>query len=393
MDLTFSKEQEAWRREVRAFFAAEPPESFPTQGADLGWGFGAWSYEFARRMGDKGWISLCWPEEFGGKARPIMDRLILWEEIAYHRAPAGAIFSSIGYAATLLDLGSPRLKKELLPGIAAGEISTWMALSEPDAGTDLLALQTRAEEDGDDFVLNGQKIWSSNAHLADYGFVLAKTDPNAPRGRGLSSFVVDKRDPGVTIEPLYTLAGEHYHNLVFFDDVRVPRDYLVGEKNRGLGQIFASLDIDRFWGRWGKPALMKRVLEELVEYAGDTKSDGRPLLDDDLVRRQLADIAVQTEVARALYWWAAGTLISGERLDQEASLAKLLADESWQRILRIAMQLLGPYGQLEPDSKWAPLQGTIERYYLHSVGHTLAGGTSEVIRNTIATRGLGLPRS
>lgn len=393
MDLTFSKEQEAWRQEVRAFFKAEPPEKFPTQGVDLGWGFGAWSYQFARRMGEKGWISLCWPEEFGGKARPIVDRLILWEEIAYHKAPGGAIFSSMGYADAFLERGSPRLKEELLPGLARGEINTWMALSEPDAGTDLLALQTRAEEDGDSYILNGGKIWSSNAHLADYGFVLAITDRDAPRGRGLSSFVVDKRAPGVTIEPLYTLAGEHYHNQVFFDNVRVHRDYLVGEKNRGLAQIFTSLDIDRFWGRWGKPALMKRILEELVEYARQTKRNGKSLLDDCLVRHQLADVAIQTEVTRMLCYWAAGKVINGQQLEQEASLSKLLADESWQRVLRIGMQLLGLYGQLEPDSKWVPLLGTIERYYLHSVGHTLAGGTSEIIRNTIATRGLGLPRS
>ena len=392
MDLSFTKEQEAWREEIREFFRKEPPERFPVQQKGLGWGFGAWSYEFAKWLGDKGWISLTWPKEYGGQARSIMDKLILWEEIAYHHAPAGATFFADNFAHTIISLGSPSLKQKLLPGIARGEVTLWLALSEPEAGSDLLALETRAREDGDFYVLNGQKIWSSNAHLADYGFVLARTDATVARHKGLSSFVVDKRFPGITVRPLNNMAGEHYHNQVFFDDVRVPKDSLVGQKNQGFYQMLQGLAIDRFWGRFTHSAYLKRLFEDLVSYIRETKQGGRLLSEDPMVRQKLVELAIEIETCRLLFYRAGWLISTGQEIGETSSIAKLFADELAQRFFNVGMQILGLYCQLESSSKWVQLHGEIERLYLLVVGHTLAGGTSEVIRGTIATRGLGLPR-
>jgi hypothetical protein len=265
-------------------------------------------------------------------------------------------------------------------------------MSEPDAGSDLLGLTTHAVEDGDDFVVNGQKVWSSNAHIADYGYLITMTDPNVPRHKGLSAFVLDNRLPGVTIAPLINILGFRYHNEVFFDNVRIPRDYLLGKKNNGFYQMIKGLEHDRFWARYIKPPYCRRLFEELVQYARETKRGGRALAEDPVVRQKLADIAVDLETCWVLSLRAGWLLVKGLPMNYEASVAKVMADEMGRRLFEVGLELLGLYGQLEKGSKWAQLGGKFEHLYLAGVGHTLAGGTSEIIRDTIATRGLSLPR-
>ncbi len=393
MDFKFSVEAEAFRQEVRQFLKEEPPQSFPTQYPDDGFGRGGWSYEFSRRLGEKGWLTRHWPMEYGGKGRPMHERLILMEELAYARAPARANFFGDSMAHTIMELGTKHVKKELLPSIARGTVTFWLAMSEPNAGSDLLALETRAVEDGDFFVINGQKVWSAWAHLADYGFVFTRTDPNAPRHKGISMFILDKRLPGVTLRPLINLAGYVTHSEVFMDNVRISKEYLVGEKNRGFYQLLKGLEGDRFWGRFVKPAYCKGLLEELVKWVNEHPGPGgKPLGKDAVIRNRLADCAVEIEVCRAMFWHTAWMMEKGMNPVYEASAAKVFADELGQRLFNVGMQVYGHYGLLTPADKLAPLNGLIQRSYLVSRGHTIAGGTSEIVRGTVATIGLGLPR-
>lgn len=392
MEFGFTPEQEAFRQEVREFIAQYPPESFPAQSEDSGYGTGKWSWEYARKLGERGWLSLVWPREYGGMRRPIMELLVMLEELAYHKAPLESLLMNISIAPTIIEMGNQRLKEEFLPRMAAGEVAFWQGYSEPDAGSDLLSLKTRALEDGDFYVIEGHKTWSSNAHLAQYGFVLARTDPAAPRHKGLTMFIVANGEPGVTVRPILNLAGDHYHNEVFYDGVRVPKDCILGKKNAGFYQLLKGLEADRFWGRFTKPAFCRRMLEELIEYARSTKRDGKLLSQDQLLRQKLAQMAVDIEVCRMLFYRTGWMLDRGIMPTYEASLGKVFADEMGQRLVQLGMEILGPYGPLRGDSRWAGLKGEVQHLYQVSLGQTIAGGTSEIIRNTIARMGLGLPK-
>jgi len=392
MDFRYSADEEAFRQEIRDFLRSNPPESFPRELPDMGFGGGSWSIAFHRAMARNGWVTMTWPKEYGGQGKPLTYKLVLWEELAYHHAPFAGYTMASSMAQNIIEMGSDALKRELLPRVARGEVAFWLAMSEPDAGTDLLSLSTQAIEDGDDYVVNGQKIWSANAHLADYGFLIARTDLNVPKHKGLSSFLLDKRLPGVTVTPLTNIVGFTYHNQVFMDNVRVPKHYLLGRKNEGLFQMLKGLEHDRFWARFIKPPYCKRLLEELVQYARETRRDGRILAEEPEVRQRLAELAVDIETCRVLFQHAGWLMAKGLPLNYEASIAKVLADEMGQRLFYLGLQTMGLYGQLEVGSKWAPLAGKLEHLYLTGVGHSIAGGTSEVIRDTVATRGLGLPR-
>jgi len=392
MDFTFTGEEQAWRQEVHEFLESEHPETFPCEELDEGYGFGGWSLAFTRRLGEKEWIGRTWPKEYGGQDRPLMELFILYDEIACYEAPAEASCYSEFCGMHITRYGSDELKRWLLPALARGEITLWEGLSEPNAGSDLLALQTTAVEDGDYYIINGQKTWNSNGHRASHGYTAAKTDPEAPRHKGMSMFIIDMKSPGITIRPIPDMAGGDAYTEVFFDNVRVPKGNLVGGKNEGFPLILGALEGDRFWGRCMKASYKRRILEEVVGYCRQTKgANGKPLAQDPLVRHKLADLAIEIEVCRLLSYRAIWKLNKGETLTYEASVLKTFADEMGQRFTHTVMQILGPYGQLERGSKWAPFDGEIERGYLNSVGHTIAGGTSEIQRSTIARFGLGLP--
>jgi hypothetical protein len=288
--------------------------------------------------------------------------------------------------------GSPRLQQELLPRIARGEITFWQGFSEPNAGSDLLSLQTTAARDGDDYVLNGHKIWNSHAGIGTYGLVIARTNPDAPRHKGLSMFVVANSTAGLDIRPIRSMTGGIYHYEVFLDTVRVQKDYLLGKEDEGFVQLLGGLDTDRFWGRFYKAPALMRILKELVAYANTTMRRGQPLAHDPVVRRQLASVATDIEVLRMLFYRNGWLIREGLPTLYESALNKVFADETGQKLAALGMELLGLYGPLKEGSRWAKLRGTMQHIYQTSLGHTIAGGTSEVLRSTVATRGLGLPR-
>jgi len=385
MDFGLSGPEQAFADEVRAFLQAHPPATYPEDGTDAGYGSGAHSHAFTRALGERGWLSMGWPREHGGQARPMSYLLVLLEALAAAGAPFGPVSGCLQVSDSIIRHGSETLQREILPLVARGEASFWQGYSEPGAGSDLLALTTRARLDGDHWVLDGRKIWSSHAGIAPYGTVLARTDPGSTRHRGLTMLMVDNRLPGMDVRPIRSLTGRVYHYEIFMDGVRVPRDWVLGKPGEGFSQLLKGLDTDRFWGRFYKAPFLRRILGLLAEYVNTA------LPGDAVARRRLAHAATEIAALRALFHRAAWLIERGLPATGEVSAAKIMADELGQRVLSMGMELLGPYGVLRAGSRWARLRGEIEHQYQTSWGHTLAGGTSEIQRTTIAVRALGLP--
>ncbi|PWU25314.1 MAG: hypothetical protein C5B48_01920 [Candidatus Rokuibacteriota bacterium] len=391
MDFSFTTEERAFAEEVRAFLRDHPPETFPEDGMDAGYGSGPHSRAFMRALGARGFIAMSWPRQYGGQERPMIEKLILLEELALAGAPFGPLAGCDQVADAIISYGSDTLKRELLAAIARGEVTFWQGFSEREAGSDLLSLKTAARRDGDHYLLNGHKIWSSHAGISNYGLVLARTDPGAERHRGLSMLVVDNRLPGLDIRPIRNMTGRHYHYEVFLDSVRVPADYLLGRENEGFTQLLKGLDTDRFWGRFYKAPSMRRILGELVEYANAAMVGGVPLARDPVIRRRLAQIATDIAAVRLLFYRSGWMIERGMPVVAESPLAKVMADETTQKLMALGMDMLGLYGPVREGSRWAKLGGRIQHLYQASLGLTIAGGTSEVLRTTVATRGLRLP--
>ena len=391
MDFAFTAEEVAFAEEVRRFLADNPVERFPLDGMDAGYGSGAHSRAFLRALADRGWISMCWPQAFGGQARPMFEKLVLFEELARAGAPFGPLAGVWQTADAIIEYGSARLRTEILPAVARGEATFWQGYSEPGAGSDLLALKTSARREGDHYVIRGHKIWSSHAGIATHGLVFCRTSHEARRSQGFSMFVVPNGTPGMDIRPITSLTGGVYHYEVFLDDVRVPADLMLGPEGQGFQALLNGLDSDRFWGRFYKAPALERVLRRLVDYANTTHVDGAPLARDAVMRRRLAAMATEIAGLRLLFYRAACLLRDGAPISYETAVAKVYADELGQKLARLGMDLLGPWAPLRAGSREARLDGELSHAYLTSLGHTIAGGTAEVLRTTVAVRGLGLP--
>ncbi|MCH7810448.1 MAG: acyl-CoA dehydrogenase family protein [Chloroflexi bacterium] len=273
MDYRFTPEEEAFRTEVQAFLKAEIPADWdfdPFELREDTWDF---AHSFTRKLAAKGWIAPAWPREYGGQDFPFMKQVVLSEELAYYRAPNTAIIG-VNYAGpTLIVYGTEEQKKELIPGILSGDIIWCQGYSEPNAGSDLASLEMRAVKDGDDYVLNGTKTWSSNAHKANWCFLMARTDQDAPKHKGISYFVTPMDTPGITVRPLINMANEHIFNEIIFEDVRVPARYLVGEENRGWYIGMTTLDFER--SNISSAASYRRSLDTLVKYVKETGDRGQ----------------------------------------------------------------------------------------------------------------------
>jgi len=392
MEFAFTADEQAFAEDVRRFIAEHPPERYPLDGVDAGYGSGAHSRAFMKALGAQGWLSMCWPTKYGGHARPMFHKLVLFEELALAGAPFGPLAGSWQTADAIIEYGTERLRRELLPAVARGDATFWQGYSEPGAGSDLLSLTTEAKRDGDAWIIRGHKIWSSHAGISNYGLVFTRTSREARRSKGFSMFVVPNGTPGMDIRPIRSLTGDVYHYEVFLDDVRVPADTMLGPEGEGFIALLNGLDSDRFWGRFYKAPALKRVLGQLVRYANTTTRGGAPLARDPVVRRRLAAMATELAALRLLFYRAACLMRDGGEITYETAVAKIYADESGQKLARLGMDLLGPWGPLRRGSRGAALGGEISHSYLTSLGHTIAGGTAEVLRTTVATRGLGLPR-
>jgi alkylation response protein AidB-like acyl-CoA dehydrogenase len=397
MDFAFSEEEQAFRREVEAFAQSELPADWDDRALYWPGGYGTMSnFEeefkpfcdgFLRKMGKRGWLSIGWPVDCGGM-NSMMKQAILDDILTYHRAPSGEVSTVIG-GHTIARVGSDEMKRQWLPKIAAGELRFWLGYSEPNAGSDLSSIKTSAVDDGDEFIVNGQKIWSSAAHIADYAWLLARTDPNASKHGGATLMLVDNRSPGITIRPITNICGIHSFNEVFFDDVRVPKKNIVGALNYGFYCVMLALQYERTFVGAGA---FRRVLQELVQYVRENDSARFRFGNTATLRSRMAEMATEVEVLYGLYWRTAWMMDQGLVPELEASVLKMFATELSRTLANMAMDLLGPYGQLERGSKWTPLKGRISLGYLDAVSGPIGAGTSEVQRGIVATRGLGLPR-
>ena len=315
------------------------------------------------------------------------------EEMAEARAPRPLhLIIGVGMAGpTLIVHGTEEQKKYYLPRILSGEDIWSQGFSEPEAGSDLASLRTRAVRDGDEYVINGQKIWTSIAHLSKWMLLLTRTDPDAPKHRGITYFILDMKSPGIEVRPLVNMAGGHEFNEVFFDNVRVPKANIIGEENNGWYAAMSTLDFER--SAIGSAIGQRQTVEDIIRYAREHTEDGTSMLGrNPMLRYELADRLLETEVGRMLSYRVVSLQSKGLIPNYEAAIIKLYNMELSQRIASTGMNVLGPYGQLGRGSKWVALRGRFEHMYLRSVGNTIETGTSEIQRNIIATRGLNLPR-
>ena len=394
MKYAFDPDVEAFRQEVRAFIRETLPDLADPDGAQPSYEEGgrdrtneeqyAYTMGFQKRLAAKGWLAMAWPKEYGGGGAPHMRQLVYNEEMAYHGAPVGNM--GIAWVGPSLFLyGTEEQKQRFVPRITGAD-DWWCTLySEPGAGSDLAALQTRAVRDGDDYVLNGQKIWTSGGHLADWGWLAARTDPDAPKHKGITMFVVNMKQPGVTVRPLINMADRHGFNEVFFEDVRVPATQVVGEVNRGWYHMAVALDFERsgIQAFAGGRRSVKRLVRLAREHPALVAS--RPS-----IRMELADRQIDVNVGTFLSYRVATMQARGMVPNHEASASKVFGSEMGQRIALTGIHLLGMSGQLRDGSKGEIVD--LATGYVSSVSGTIAAGTSEIQRGIIATRGLGLPR-
>jgi hypothetical protein len=377
MRFAFTPAQDAFRSELQGFLREE---------LSGGSEDGGYNRAFSKKMAARGYIGIAWPSEYGGRGLGSVEQMIYTEEMILHKAPRGYHFTAERQVGPSLVLhGSEEQKREWLPRIINADVSFALGLSEPGAGSDLAAVQTRAVRDGDDYIVNGQKIWTSGGHLADAIWLVTRTDPNVPKHKGISCLMVDLKSPGVTIRPLYDMTGEHHFNEVFFEDVRVPANRRVGEENRGWYILAEHLDFERS----GIERLvdLEHVFRSVMEFATAESRAGR--LQPSL-RLKLTELKIEVEVGRLMCYRVAYLQSIGRVPNYEASMAKAYGTEWSQRMMRAAMELVGLNGGA---AKPGTLASQVQKLYLNSVSRTIAGGTSEIQRNIIATRGLGLPRS
>ena len=386
MDFAFTAEDERFRAELQAFLAEELPAWWRGMFVDDPRVFPE-TRRICEQLAARGWLTMAWPREWGGEAASVWRQAILREEMWAHDEPRGPQYMNLNYIGPcLMRFGTEAQKRRFLPPMAAGRVLWTQGFSEPGAGSDLASLTTRAEERGDHFVVSGQKAWNSYADApADWCFLLVRTDPAAPKHEGLSVLLVDMRTPGITVRPVGSMAGPHELNEIFFDDVTVPRDCLLGAQNRGWDVVTAGLTFERVGvARYARAG---RVLERLVAHATATGLAGDPR-----VRQQLADLRVRYEAARLLSYRAISLQARGQVPTVEASIARLHNTQLEQLVGHLGLELLGLPGQLTHDAPEAPLEGRVWRQWVRNIPTTIAAGTLEVQKNIIARRGLGLPR-
>ncbi|MEK7387223.1 MAG: acyl-CoA dehydrogenase family protein [candidate division NC10 bacterium] len=349
--------------------------------------------EWQRRLFDAGYVGLSWPREYGGRGATIMQQAILYEEMARARAPELPNVIGLDMAGpALITHGTEAQKQKHLPRILSGEQIFCQGFSEPSAGSDLAALQTRAAREDGGFVIDGQKVWTTYAQYAEWCILLARTDPAAPKHKGLTFFLVDMHAPGVTVRPLRQISGEPEFNEMFFDNVRVPVENVVGRVNGGWEVAITTLMFERGPRTISRQLHLRHATDAALELARKTERAGAPASADPVIRQRLAQLVIDTEALRFSNLRALTRMLRGEPPGAEGSAAKLFWSEAVQRALELMLELEGPYALLTQGSDRAIEDGYWQQRFLRSRGDTIAAGTSEINRNILAERVLGLPK-
>jgi alkylation response protein AidB-like acyl-CoA dehydrogenase len=396
MDLTLTPAEEKFRDESRVWLDAHVPQQWHdaafreslTPAGEI-----AFLKSWQQTLYGGGWVGLAWPREYGGRGATLMEQVIFNQEMA--RAKAPPLINVLGIiiaGPTIMVHGTEEQKRRYLPKIVNAEEIWCQGFSEPNSGSDLASLATHARLDGDEFVVNGQKIWNSYGHMAQQCLLLVRTDPSVPKHKGISALIVGMQSPGVIVKPLRQITGDAEFNEVFFDNVRVPRANLVGELNNGWNVAITILMFERLNTASLLEIQTKIALDALIDTARRTLRNGRPAAEDPLIRQKLAQIYTDVEILRLSSYRSITRYQRGQRPGPEGSIDKLFWSETAQRLFEVAMEILGPQGQLVKGSKWASDSGHWSYQFLRSRADTIAGGTSEILRNIIGERVLGLPK-
>ena len=397
MDFTLTPEQQSFRDEVRDWLKRNLPRSWVERlhgGSDIP---RPDAYEFLRqwqgKLNDAGFMGLTWPKESGGRGLTFMEEMILQQEMAQAKAPPVLNILAVGMAGpTIIAYGTEEQKKRYPPKMLSCEEIWCQGYSEPNAGSDLASLQTRAVKDGEYYVVNGQKVWTSLAHIADWMMLLARTDPDAPKHKGITYFLLDMKSPGVTVKPLKQITGDAEFNEVYFDNVRIHESHILGGLNNGWGVGLTTLMYERLALGFGIQVRLRIALDALVELARHTMKNGVPVTKDPVMRQKLAQMWIDTEVFKYTGARAITKLLKGELPGPEASTGKMMWVEGHQRVQELAMEIQGAFSQLTHGSRWAVADGLWQHTFLRSRANSIEGGTTEIQRNIIGERVLGLPK-
>jgi len=391
MDFGLGEEAERLREEVRQFLEKEWPQELRNW---RGWlqpdtpEFLEKADEFGRKLASRGWLGPAIPKKYGGTERSIIEQFVLFDEARLACCPPNLIGDSLIFTPTILRYGTEEQKQKFLPAIARGEMDFCLGYSEPNAGSDAAALQLRAERQGDSYILNGNKVFTTQAHFLKYCWLSARTDPKAPKHRGISLFIVDMKSPGITIRPMPCM-GDERTNETFWDNVKVPVTNRIGEENEGWRAISTALGLERivsFNTTWAR-----LFFNEVVSFLKTAEYDGWRPREDQYIRSKVGQLSTELEVCQVLEYKLLWMLDQGQMPFAEAAILKLLVTELYQHMSDTFTQVLGLYGQLTEGSSQAPLDGGLIQQHESSIGATILAGTSEIQRNIIALAGLGLP--
>ncbi|GAA4554655.1 acyl-CoA dehydrogenase family protein [Pseudonocardia xishanensis] len=394
MDFEFTPEQVELRAELEGFVDERLP---PWWGSGIFGehqdGFIPATVEFCKEMAERGWLTMSWPSEYGGLDSDLWSQMVLREVMWGRGEPRGPQYMNLNYIGPMImRFGSEEQKARHLPAMARGEVLWTQGFSEPGAGSDLASLSTRAEDRGDHFVVNGQKIWNSYAAApADWCLLLVRTNPDAPKHRGISVLLVDMTTTGVTVRPIESMAGYGEINEIFFDDVVVPRENLVGEQDQGWPMIVFGLSFERTGIANHARALA--TIQRLVEYVRKTEVDGRPLAQDPHVRTAIARLYCDYRAARLTSYRIVSMVENGQDPQAEASIAWVYGTRAAQNAAVAGMEIIGPRAQLGTSEHTAPVSGLIAREWLETIPWSIVVGTVDIQRSIIAQRGLGMPKA
>ncbi len=389
MYLGYTEEQEALRKELRAYYAKLLTPEVEEQLAQSR-GVGPAMRRVVRQMGEDGWLGIGWPKEWGGQGRSAIEQFVFFDESMRAGAPVPMLtVNTVG--PTIMNFGTEEQRAHFVPKILGGEIHFCIGYTEPGAGTDLASLRTTAVRDGDEYVINGQKMFTSLAGDADYIWLAARTDPEAKKHKGISMFALPMDTPGISVVPM-SLLSEHDINQTFFDDVRVPASCLVGTENEGWGLITNQLNHERV--TLCSSGVVERVLTDVQRWAQESRlADGRRVIDQEWVQLNLARVRSRLEFLRLINWKVAWTATQGHLDVADASSIKVFGTEFYLEAFRMLFEVVGERGYLKDGSPDAVLRGRLERNYRSLLILTFGGGTNEIQRDLIAMFGLGFPRA
>ncbi len=396
MDFSYTVEEENFRREVRQWFRENLPAGWINPLASLPQDPEE-QFEFLRqwqkKLHAKGWAGLTWPKEYGGQGASLMEQIIFEEEMAAAEAPPIIGRSGIALLGpTLMHHGTEEQKKRFLPKILSIDEVWCQGFSEPNAGSDLASLSTQAVREGDKYILNGQKIWTSNAQNADWCFIMVRTDPAAPKHKGITFLLMDMKTAGITVRPLIQMTGSAEFCEVFLEDVHVPVINRVGKENEGWYIAMTTLGYER--GRMASAlVMMQQNASRLVALAQKCHDRGEPAIRNSAIRQKVAQAVMEAEVFRLTTYRGLTRLLRGEQPGPENAILKLFYTQKTAEMCDLAMEIEGPYSMLDRGSEKAIDEGSWQFQYLKARGLTIAGGTSEILKNVIAERVLGLPKS